>query len=550
MKSLPEGWRRRRPYCLWDVWCGAKEFQALMLHEQSYWGIDLVEMQGGDSEHDGPGYLLGDNSWLICEIDADLAEAMGCVQDSAGAYCGYAGPASWWRPGYKDGTQGTPADGVLVGDDRTYHIASHAGNSTLPGDWTEIEDTTTWTAGGIVSGTGLGLKFNVMASFTRHNTADLQDGAVTAELPEEQKGVYNNVNFVLAVYDGSNGGRHKRIWALYGNEGTDQELLWAWDNSASDQRPQMDAADPSVYLPTFRALNSTTQYYNSSSGETGNIETKTYTMYEFGEPLPLNKLKVLWGFKIDDSEPATNWQARGAAVWAATAFASGPRHGPPDPIVSTIEVEPNLIPSHQMEPAVVTVTLMDLYHNMVDDVSDLIAIDVSGTGTSTITFVEEAVPGVYTYEFTNDTPGTKYLEVSVDYWPPDDPIVLSGLGMVVVFDGPYWLKADAGPDQMLEDMDESGDEDVVLDGSASSGQSPIVSYVWSWYGTEIATGETATATLPLGAREIELTVTDDEGFADRDSLGSRSASRVTTRIWCRSTSRAASTSIRCGAPTR
>ncbi|MBN2583426.1 MAG: hypothetical protein JXL80_10185, partial [Planctomycetes bacterium] len=510
----------------WDIWCGVGEYQALMMHAIADMDIDLVEMQSGptiayaDVNHNGPSYLLGNGFWQICNVDAELAEAMGCVQDAGGVYMGYAGPLTWNRPQYKTGTQGTPEDGVLTGADRTYHIASHAGNATLPGDWTEVEDTTTWNLGGKFSGDGLGLKFNVMASFTRNDTATLQDGAVTAELPDEQKGAYNNVNFVLAVYDGGYGGRYKRIWALYGEDGSDAELLFAWADSAADPRPQMDASDPSVYEPDFKAVYTATQFYGYSTGATGGVGTGNNTMYEFSSPRELDSTKTLWGFRLDDSSPATNWRPRGAAIWAATAFSAAGGPGRPDPVASTIVVDPYQTPSDESTPAVVTITLKDANQSMLTGIESAIDITVSGDGTSTITFVEEASEGVYTYEFTNDTEGTKYLEVSVDDKPGvEDPITISGLGMVQVFDPANVPVANAGPDQVIEDLDESGDEEVSLDGSASTdANGTIVSYVWSWYGTQLAVGETATVSRDVGAWEITLTVTDDEGFTDSDSL--------------------------------
>ncbi|NLX58827.1 MAG: hypothetical protein GXY74_07040, partial [Phycisphaerae bacterium] len=378
----------------WDIWCGVKEYQALMQHSQLYWGIDLCEMQSGvnmtaaDINHNGPSYLLGNSYWQICNVDAALAEAMGMPQDAQGRYMGYASTTIWNRPQYKTGTQGTPQDGVITGSDRTYHIASHVGNATLPGDWTEVADTTTWTAGGAVSGTGLGLKFNLMANFTRHSSASLNDISVTAELPEAQKGKYLNVNFVVAVMDGSNGGRHKRIWALYGEDGTDEQLLFAWEDSVADLRPQMDGAGGP--FAGFSPVYTTSERYSVSTGTTGGMSIGNSTMYEFSAPLPLDKTKDLWGFKIDDSSPLTNNQARGAAIWAATAFAVSDTVGRTDPMLSTIAVEPWRIPDTEDVPAVVTLTLMDANQTPIKDLlEEAIDIAVSGDGTSTITFVGE-----------------------------------------------------------------------------------------------------------------------------------------------------------------
>ncbi|NLX59351.1 MAG: hypothetical protein GXY74_09725, partial [Phycisphaerae bacterium] len=506
----------------WDVFCGVKEYQALMYHALDYWGIDLVELQSGpdrntaDRTHNGPVYFVSGGNWQISNIDAALAEAMNLPQDGSGDYLGYAGPTNWWRPGYKTGTQGFPADGVIAGADRTYHIASHAGNVTLPGDWTEIEDTTTWTAGGAVSGTGLGLKFNLMASFTRDDTAILQDGAVVAELPEAQKGHYNNVNFLVAVMDGYNGGRHKRIWALYGDGGTDQQLLFAWAESAADLRPQMDGAG--APYAGFTAAYTASEYYSYGTGATGAVRAGNNTMYEFSEPLPLDKTKILWGFMIDDSTPKTMYRARGAAIWAATAFAAGDS-AHTDPMLSGVDVEPDHIPSTQTVPAVVTVTLKDQNQSLLTGLEDAIDIAVSGDGSSTITFVGETSDGVYVYEFTNDTAGLKELTVSVDDNQPEPPTVLCATGMVVVFDPSTLPVANAGPDQIVVDTDGSGDEDVLLDGSASTDSNgTIVSYVWKWFGTQVAEGQTATALFGVGARKIDLVVTDDEGYTGTDSL--------------------------------
>jgi len=508
----------------WDIWCGVKEFQALMYHAMNYWGIDLCELQSGvnmaaaDTTHNGPSYLLGNSYWQICNVDAALAEAMNLPKDPQDRFLGYAGPTSWWRPGYKTGTQGTPDNGILTGADRTYHIASHAGNTTLPGDWTEVADCTTWTAGGIVSGTGLGLKFNLMANFTRHDSAALNDVSVTAELPEAQKGKYLNVNFVVGVYDGGNGGRHKRIWALYGEGGTDEQLLFAWEDSVADLRPQVDGAGGPFagFSPVYTA----SERYSVTAGATGGVSTGNNTMYEFSAPLPLDKTKILWGFKIDDSQPTVNWQARGAAIWAATAFAVSDEVGRTDPMLSTIDVDPYRIPDTEDDPAIVTITLMDANQTpVVDLLEEAIDIAVSGDGTSTITFVGEVEDGVYVYEFTNDTKGVKELTVSVDDASPEDPIVLCGIGIVEVFNSGDLPVANAGPDQAVVDTDSSGDEEVLLDGSASTdANGTIVSYVWNWFGTQVAEGQTATALLDQGAWKIDLVVTDDEGYTGTDSL--------------------------------
>ena len=79
--------------------------------------------------------------------------------------------------------------------------------------------------------------------------------------------------------------------------------------------------------------------------------------------------------------------------------------------------------------------------------------------------------------------------------------------------------ADAGPDQTVTDSDESGDEDVTLDGSGSSdNDGTIESYVWSEGGSQIATGVNPTVTLSFGTHTITLTVTDNDGGTDTDTV--------------------------------
>jgi len=79
--------------------------------------------------------------------------------------------------------------------------------------------------------------------------------------------------------------------------------------------------------------------------------------------------------------------------------------------------------------------------------------------------------------------------------------------------------ADAGPDQNVNDADDSGDEDVTLDGSGSSdSDGTIVSYVWEENSSQIATGVSPLVTLSVAAHTIDLTVTDDDNDTDTDSV--------------------------------
>src|SRR5690606_21463742 len=75
------------------------------------------------------------------------------------------------------------------------------------------------------------------------------------------------------------------------------------------------------------------------------------------------------------------------------------------------------------------------------------------------------------------------------------------------------------PNQTLTDTDNDGEEEVTLDGSRSTdSDGEIVTYSWSISGTEIATGVNPTVVLPVESTTIVLTVADDDGTTDIDSV--------------------------------
>jgi outer membrane autotransporter protein len=79
--------------------------------------------------------------------------------------------------------------------------------------------------------------------------------------------------------------------------------------------------------------------------------------------------------------------------------------------------------------------------------------------------------------------------------------------------------ADAGQDQTLTDSNADGSELVTLDATASSdADGTIVSYQWLENGTEIASGATATVTLPVGSHTLTLRVTDNDDLIGEDQL--------------------------------
>lgn len=76
--------------------------------------------------------------------------------------------------------------------------------------------------------------------------------------------------------------------------------------------------------------------------------------------------------------------------------------------------------------------------------------------------------------------------------------------------------ADAGSDQTIQDKGKPGVEEVVLDGSQSSGN--IVSYEWFENGLQIATGMRATLDLSVGPHTIMLHVIDDQNASSDDQV--------------------------------
>ncbi len=78
--------------------------------------------------------------------------------------------------------------------------------------------------------------------------------------------------------------------------------------------------------------------------------------------------------------------------------------------------------------------------------------------------------------------------------------------------------ANAGSNQTVTDTDDNGSQPVTLDGSASTDDDEIISYIWSENGTQIATGVNPSVSLALGWHQITLTITDDDGATDTDMV--------------------------------
>ncbi|MGQ0722024.1 MAG: PKD domain-containing protein [Candidatus Eiseniibacteriota bacterium] len=79
--------------------------------------------------------------------------------------------------------------------------------------------------------------------------------------------------------------------------------------------------------------------------------------------------------------------------------------------------------------------------------------------------------------------------------------------------------AAAGTDQTVTDSDGNGSQGVTLNGSGSSDpDGTIVSWVWREGGSQIATGSSPGVSFAVGAHTVVLTVTDDGGLTDTDTV--------------------------------
>ncbi len=79
--------------------------------------------------------------------------------------------------------------------------------------------------------------------------------------------------------------------------------------------------------------------------------------------------------------------------------------------------------------------------------------------------------------------------------------------------------ADAGGDIEIIDEENNGSEGVMLNGMASiDADGSIVNYSWAMNGQQISFSATEVVELPIGEHEVILTVTDDDGAIDKDTI--------------------------------
>ncbi len=101
----------------------------------------------------------------------------------------------------------------------------------------------------------------------------------------------------------------------------------------------------------------------------------------------------------------------------------------------------------------------------------------------------------------------------------DDDLATGSDTVVVTVTSNLAPVADAGADQTVTDVDSSGSELVSLSGTLSSdADGSITTYVWTEGAVQVATGVSPSILFPVGPHTVTLTVTDNEGRTDTDTV--------------------------------
>jgi hypothetical protein len=163
--------------------------------------------------------------------------------------------------------------------------------------------------------------------------------------------------------------------------------------------------------------------------------------------------------------------------------------------------------------------------------SDTVDLQISGFGANQSFYVtwtdpEDGLNYLVANNLTMDADGQASVTLSVPWWTQPGPQEIRVVGQnpttVVKIPGPFILTdpPNAVAAGQTAYSATTTLTDVDLDGSGSTGAdgAEIVSWIWRMNGTEIASGEVTSAMLPLGVHTIELTVTDEFGLTDTDTL--------------------------------
>lgn len=200
------------------------------------------------------------------------------------------------------------------------------------------------------------------------------------------------------------------------------------------------------------------------------------------------------------------------ALAALTAFATSVSAAPA-PVISIVAQ------SFDNEPPVAVAGADQLLLDAGDDLTESVTVDGSGSSDSdgsiaSFAWSEGVTPLASTAIATFDlSAGTHTLTLTVT----DDGGATTTDDVVVTIN--RIPVADAGPDQLVTDIDANGTESVTLDGTASvDHDGSLVTYSWKEGATEIGTGVQPSAPLSAGVHTITLNVTDDLGATATDTV--------------------------------
>ncbi len=285
-----------------DAICGALEFQEIIAYRDAYDpNRDLQELQGSLGQGVGRSVFTWNDHMI------------GAASSPSGLTYSIDGWGS--HPRYATNAQALPENGVIAGSSYTYHMASHAGNATLPGDWTQVANPT---AGPPELIPNMATMSNTMYIYSTSSTT--QDLSQTAALPVAQQGQYVAINFVLGASGAMNyGARNLQIVAIYGD--ASEDILYTFANTADRVGPVIDDSQGDVYVAAdFNVVEQFTHVYNSSAGTYGNWGSNAGSLFEFAEALALDPNRTLVGIRIEDNSASglSDGDRRGLAIFAAS----------------------------------------------------------------------------------------------------------------------------------------------------------------------------------------------------------------------------------------
>lgn len=203
-------------------------------------------------------------------------------------------------------TQGTPSNGVLTSPSLTeYHMASIEGNDTLSGNWLEVSDVSSNT-----------LKPNAIAVGAYHNIANWQISEANIILPAAQQKRYFAANAVFTVSQADRA-RNMVIAARYTDN--TEDILYSFSTADGGSGPYPSDTDGGS---EWNVVHTSVDVYNLATTASGLLTNAAgnFNLYEWKSSFAIDANKVLKGFRIYDTNPSLNSNARVIVVYAITGY--------------------------------------------------------------------------------------------------------------------------------------------------------------------------------------------------------------------------------------